>query len=237
METRFNISDSIGDIVAKFPKASEVFKKYNIDFCCGGNRPLSEAVRKQGLREEEVLQSLEEAYEETSILREKGIDWRTARFSDLIDYIVNTHHAYLNRELPELGLMIGKVLRAHGAVHGEMLSKVHKLFNNLRMELEQHLIKEEEILFPLIKEYEDNPSPELLDKGVKVIGELEGEHEGAGDIIKELRRITGHFKAPEDACMTFILTYHKLEELESDLFQHIHLENNILFPRFENQRG
>jgi len=151
--------------------------------------------------------------------------------SELIDYIVITHHGFLKRTLPEVSELTAKILRVHGPNHSELF-KVHKLFNNLKTELEQHLIKEEEILFPLLKEYEGSTSAELPERISKVMKELEEEHEGAGGVLKELRKITQDYKVPEDGCSTFGLTYNKIQELESDLFQHIHLENNILFKRF-----
>jgi iron-sulfur cluster repair di-iron protein len=234
MAYRFEAIEKIGDIVSRFPKASDVFKKYNIDFCCGGNRPLSEAIKEAGLSEEEVLKKLDEAYTKTLSLKGKDIDWRIAPLSNLADYIVNTHHAYLHRELPVLGELTTKILRVHGMNHKE-LAKVHKLFNTLRMDLEQHLIKEEEILFPLIKSFEKNSSPSSLGRIIEAQEELEAEHTGAGDIIKELREITDGFTAPEDGCTTYAVTLHKLEDLESDLFQHIHLENNILFKRLKEE--
>lgn len=233
MEHRFRLSDKIGDIVSRFPKASDVLKKYHIDFCCGGNRPLSEAIKEGNLNESEILEKLDEAYENASILKEKNIDWNTAPLSDLADYIVDTHHTYLKKELPELSQYIAKILRVHGGGHKELFT-VHKLFGNLNMELEQHLIKEEEILFPMIKEYEKKPSKNQLEKTVAVLDELEKEHSGAGDLLKELRRITNHYSTPEDGCTTYEITLNKLEELESDLFQHIHLENNILFKRLSD---
>jgi len=101
------------------------------------------------------------------------------------------------------------------------------------MELEQHLIKEEEILFPLIKKYEDNPTAENLNKAITVMNETEDEHEAAGDILKEMRKLTNGFKAPENGCNTFVKTYEKIEAIEKDLFNHIHLENNILFERLK----
>lgn len=223
----FNTSQSIGDIVSMMPKASEVFKKYNIDFCCGGNRPLVEAIRGQQLDEQEVLKKLDEAYEETRKYTER-VDFRQMAPGELIDYIVNTHHVFVKRILPELSELTAKVLRAHGANHSDLF-KVHKLFHTLKSELEQHLIKEEEILFPLIKEYDIEPSEELLNRIGKVMKETEDEHETAGDVLKELRRVTGEYRVPEDGCSSFSLTYEKLQELEADLFQHIHLENNILF--------
>lgn len=233
--TNFNTLQSIGEIVSILPKASEVFRKYNIDFCCGGNRALAEAIKEQKLNEAEVMQKLEEAFVETKELTKK-INFREMKSSELIEYIISTHHAYLKRVLPETGELTSKILRAHGANHQELF-KVHKLFNNLRTELEQHLIKEEELLFPLIKRYEDNPSQQLLEEINRVMKETEDEHEGAGDILKELRRITGEYSIPDDGCRTYQLAYSMLEEIEGDLFQHIHLENNILFKRFEGGQG
>lgn len=227
---KFNASQNIGDIVAILPKASEVFKEYNIDFCCGGNRPLAEALEEQRLNENEILEKLDEAYEETKRL-ERVVDFRQMKSSELIDYIVSTHHAFLKKTLPEIGELAAKILRVHGQNHIELF-KVHKLFNNLKTELDQHLIKEEEILFPLIKECDNKPSEGLLAKIRTVMKETEDEHEGAGDILKELRKITGDYNVPGDGCSTFALTYARLQEVESDLFQHIHLENNILFKRF-----
>lgn len=232
MENRFNLSERIGDIVSRFPRASEVFKAFGIDFCCGGNRPLSDAVREKDLKDEDVLQKLEEAYTNSLTIKERNIDWRTAPLSSLIDHIVDTHHTYLNRELTIIGELTAKILRVHGEVHRE-LTRVHRLFSTLRLELEEHLIKEEEIMFPLIKEYEEGTSTGSKVRLFQVEEELEDEHTGAGDILKELRKITNHYTAPEDGCPTYELTMQKLEALESDIFQHIHLENNVLFKRLQ----
>jgi regulator of cell morphogenesis and NO signaling len=235
MNKLFTSSEKIGEVVTRFPKAMEVFKAYNIDFCCGGDRPLYDAINKQNLNESEVLSKLEEAYEKTQALKLMDIDWREATYSDLIDYVTQTHHTYMHKELPEISELLATILRVHGTNHKE-LSKVYKLFHTLKMELDEHLIKEEETLFPLIKEYEKSPTDELLDNALKVINELESEHTGAGDILKELRKITLDYSIPEDVCNTFKFTYTKLEEMEYDLFQHIHLENNILFPRLEKEK-
>ncbi|OGO77750.1 MAG: iron-sulfur cluster repair di-iron protein [Clostridiales bacterium GWB2_37_7] len=232
----FSSADTIGNIVVNFPKAIDTFKEYNIDFCCGGHRPLAEALKEQNLSEATVIDKLNEEYESFKDSIHSEIDWRTASYSQLIDYIVQKHHTYLQNELPALGQLVSKILRVHGEHHIE-LTKVHKLFNSLRTELESHLIKEEEILFPKIKQYEKDPSPELLNKALKTITELENEHTGAGDVLKELRRITDQYMTPPDGCTTYSLTYQKLYELESDLFQHIHMENNILFPRLQALKG
>jgi regulator of cell morphogenesis and NO signaling len=225
----FKSSDNIGDIAKAFPKSMEVFKAYNIDFCCGGNRALKQVVKEQGVDENEVMDKLQELYNNTLNTTGEEVDFTKLSYSELIDYIVNTHHAYLQIELPKVAELTTKILRVHGANHSELL-KVHKLLASLKSELEEHLIKEEEIEFPLIKEYEKNPSKELLDKVKSAIKELEQEHEGAGDILKELRKVTNGFEVPEDGCNSYRLTYNKLREIEDDTFKHIHLENNIMFP-------
>ncbi len=229
---KFNTTQSIGDIVSLLPTASEVFKKFNIDFCCGGGRPLSEAISTQNIDSQEVLESLDEAYkayEDTPKYTDQ-VDFNKMSQSELIDYIVDTHHVFTKKILPEISELTAKILRVHGPSHGDLF-KVHKLFHNLKTELDQHLIKEEEILFPVIKEYDQNPSEKLLLKINKVMKELEDEHATAGETLKELRKITEEYKVPDDGCSTFSLTYDKLQGLEADLFQHIHLENNILFKQ------
>lgn len=235
MSNMFSVNDKIGNIAAKFPKSMEVLRAYNIDFCCGGDRPLIEAIKKQNLNEEEVITKINELYDSFINEINEETNWNEAPYNKLIDYVVNTHHAYLADELPRLSELTTKILRVHGEHHKE-LRTVHKLFHSLKMELEQHLIKEEEEVFPRIKEYEKNKSKELLEATLKIIEELEDEHEGAGDILKELREVTSNYATPEDGCSTYNLTYHLLQELEGDLFKHIHLENNILFPRLAAER-
>lgn len=236
MVQKFTGMQAVGEIVAEFPKAAEIFKEYRIDFCCGGDKLLTVAVKELNLNEATVVEKLNQAY--TALVKDKqenvDVDWRQQSFTQLIDHIVSTHHLYLHQELPQISELTNKILRVHGANHSE-LAKVHKLFHMLKMELEQHLIKEEEILFPLIKGYEKNPSAQSLEKIKNVTNEIEAEHEQAGDIIKELRKITNQFQYPDDACTSFKLAYQKLEEMESDLFQHIHLENNILHPRLQGK--
>ena len=233
MNSVFSSSDKIGDIVARFPKAGEIFTKYGIDFCCGGHRSLSEAIQEKGLEEKKVLERLEKGYQDTIGQALTDIDWRQAPSNSLIDHILNTHHVFLRRELPQLSDLTTTILRVHGASHGDVLAKVHRLFHTLKLEVDQHLIQEEEIVFPLLKEYAENPAPGQLDKITDLNGGLIEVHEGAGGILKELRKVTDQYKLPDDACRTYMMTYTKLEGLESDLFQHIHLENNLLFPRFE----
>lgn len=232
MNNKFTGIQSVGNIVAEFPQAAEIFKEYRIDFCCGGDRTLTAAVKELNLDENSILNKLNQTYvtmaNQHNIIEE--IDWREQSLTDLVDHIINTHHLYLQREMPQISDYVTKILRVHGVAHSE-LTKVHKLFHLLKLELEQHLIKEEEILFPLIKEYEKKPTSQNLEKIQSVTNDIENEHEQAGDIIKELRKITNQYVLPADVCTSFRLAYQKLEEMESDIFQHIHLENNILHPR------
>lgn len=228
MISNFKASDKIGDIVTAFPGASNLFLEHRIDFCCGGNRPLTEAIKEQDLDENKIITSLNERYKEFQEKNEEFTDWAKEKPSKLVDYIVGTHHAFLREELPKVSELTFKILKVHGKSHEELF-KVHKLFNTLRTELEEHLVKEEELVFPLLKEYEKEKSKEKKEKILNLINELENEHTGAGDIIKKLREVTDHYSVPCDVCKTFELTYKKLMQLEQDTFQHIHLENNILF--------
>lgn len=227
----FISTQSLGEIVAIMPKASDIFREYHIDFCCGGHRPLIEAIKEQGLDENEILNKLEDAYEEMKQYS-NVVDFRKLSSSELIDYIINTHHSFTKKILPEISELAATILKVHGINHKELF-KFHKLVRNLETELEQHLIKEEEILFPMIREYDKNPSEELLDNIKGNINETEEEHDAAGNILKELRKLTEDYKVPENGCGTYSMAFTKMQELEADLFEHIHLENNILFHRLD----
>lgn len=236
MKNKFTGTQAVGPIVAEFPQAADIFKEYRIDFCCGGDKTLTAAIKELHLNESSVLDKLNQAYatmaDQNNVIAK--VDWREHSLTALVDHIITTHHLYLQREMPQISEYVTKILRVHGLAHNE-LTKVHKLFHILKLELDQHLIKEEELLFPLIKEYDKNSTSELLEKIKAVTNDIESEHEQAGDIIKELRKITNDYALPSDACTSFRLAYQKLEELESDLFQHIHLENNILHPRLTSR--
>lgn len=228
MDKRFSVNDRIGDIVTVFPGASDIFYQKHIDFCCGGNRPLAEAIQEQKADAEEIIDLLNKKYQEFAEKNNEFTDWAQKSPTLLIDYILGTHHAYLREKLPQISEYVFKIMKVHGS-HHEELFKVHKLFNSLRTELESHLVKEEELVFPLIKAYEKEQKAEVREKALALIRELEAEHTGAGDIIKELREVTNHYQTPADGCRTYETAYRLLKELELDLFEHIHLENNILF--------
>nr|WP_034681692.1 iron-sulfur cluster repair di-iron protein [Caldalkalibacillus mannanilyticus] len=226
----FDHTSKVGDIVTQFPQASDLFKAYRIDFCCGGNRPLGEVISEKNLNEEEILKQLNEGYEQKISEGQKQHNWTQAPYSEIIRHIIHKHHAYLYQELPQLSPYVTKVFRVHGISHPELV-EIHRLFHELKTELEQHSMKEEEVVFPLILAYEHNPGAESLQNLKNGIDELQNEHDHAGDILKRMREVTEDYKLPEGACMTYQMTFKRLQEIESDLFEHIHLENNILFKR------
>ena len=235
MNGHFTGEEKLGAIVSEYPGAGRLFKEVRLDFCCGGDRILRDAIRQTDGDENDILRRLNEAYAEWSNREEKNeTDWRTAPIGELIDHIVNRHHAYLRVELPLIGEYVTKILRVHGGKHGE-LSELHKLFHQMKIELDQHLIAEEETLFPLLKQYTASPTAELRERALKGLTELESDHSLVGDYVKGMRAITKGYALPSDACGTFTLAYRKLDELETDLFEHIHLENNVLFPRIEER--
>jgi len=174
MNNKFKIEDAIGQIVTVFPGASEIFYKYNVDFCCGGDRPLSQAISAQGIDEKKIIEELNTKYQGFTENNEKFTDWAKESPSKLIEYVVNNHHAYLNLELPKISELVLKILNVHGKNHEELF-KVHKLFNNLRTELEGHLVKEEEFLFPLIIQYEEEKDETVKRNALKLIDDLEQE--------------------------------------------------------------
>lgn len=228
--SKFNLNQKISDITTVFPKAVEIFKSYQIDFCCGGGQILNQVLIAMNLEPQEIINKINTLYDQYKDLIDSNIDFTNMPLDELADYIVNNHHAYLYENMPIIKELTKTILRVHGENHPE-LSRVYKLFNTLAIDLEEHLIKEETKQYPAIKAYLASKELASLNKACNIIEELEAEHLDAGGILKELRKVTNNYQLPDDACVTYRKTYQKIIELESDVFQHIHLENNILFPR------
>lgn len=210
---------TIGSIVAALPAAAGVFKIYGVDYCCGGQRLLSGVIGAQHIDEANLYARLDEVYGQAQRIKTET-DFNTLSANDLVQHIENTHHTYLREAMPQISELFGTVLRAHGQKHPELF-ELHRVFSRLRGDLEQHLVKEEAILFPSLGE---EPSAETK----RLSKEIKAEHDEAGSALKELRRISNDYKAPDDACLTFAKLYEALEQLEDDLHRHVHLENNIL---------
>ena len=236
MSVTFKEAERIGDIVVKFPQAAEIFKRHGIDFCCGGDQPLRAATLEHNVELEPLLVELNQTYNQALATGEKPVDWSQRSLEDLVHHIVNTHHAYLHQVFGPLTELTTKILRVHGQNHGAVLSQVHRLFANLRMDMEEHMIKEEELVFPQIIDYEHQPLEEKREAVLRAVAELDKEHDATGEIVKQIRRVTNDFEIPDDACGTYAYTFQKLEEVESNIFTHIHLENNVLFERLEHAR-
>ena len=224
---------TIGQIAAAQPWAVRVFEKYQIDFCCGGARPLGEVCRERGLSAETVLAEVKDSAPRDGA----GRDWASASLAELMGHVVATHHEYLRRELPLIEPRLEKVVGKHGPNYPTMLPALREVFFGLRDEIMAHLMKEERILFPAIEELESareegrTPFPPPFGTVNNPIRMMIFEHDNAGEALAEMRRLTQGYTPPPDACTTFRALYHELEQLEGDLHVHIHLENNILFPR------
>jgi regulator of cell morphogenesis and NO signaling len=223
---------TVGDIASESPAAARIFEKYRIDYCCGGDKSLATACEGKGVSPDEVLAELEHATRSA-----EDRDWTTAPLAELADYIIAKHHVFLRNELPALGNRIAKVIDAHGAHHSDSLIPLRQTYQALRSELEAHMLKEENILFPMIKSMEQ---AEMVGAGFSgghcgsvnnPIRVMQHEHDNAGEALREMRRITCDYTLPADACVTYGALFQGLEALEADLHAHIHLENNILFPR------
>ncbi|WP_231514965.1 hemerythrin domain-containing protein [Oceanobacillus salinisoli] len=191
---------------------------------------MKETFAEKDLDENVILTKLNTRYEEWNKEDHDVMNWDAKPLSEIVDHIRHTHHAYLMEELPALGQFVTKVYSRHGASHPE-LKELYHVYNEFKLEMEEHTIKEENTVFPLIKEYEREPSEELLHQIRKADGELEEEHNTVGDKLKVMRTITSDFQPPADACGSCQITYARLAEMEENTFQHIHLENNVLFSR------
>jgi regulator of cell morphogenesis and NO signaling len=227
--TRLDTRTTVGQLVAERPARARVFERYGIDYCCGGKTPLDEACAGKSLDVEAVVRELDAPDEAPAM---DQTDWTRAPLGELIDHIVATHHAYLQQQLPRLAAMANKVVDVHGERHPE-LNEVRAVFEELAAELESHLGKEEQILFPMIKELEASATAPCFHCGSvnNPIRVMEHEHDRAGDALARIRELTRDYSPPSDACNTYRTLLTELAALETDLHQHIHKENNILFPR------
>jgi regulator of cell morphogenesis and NO signaling len=218
---------TIGEIVAADFRAAEVFKKAGIDFCCGGKKSLASACYEKSVDPSLLSDQLKELENVPVSQNQNFNDWD---LSFLIDYIVNTHHRYVLKSLPELVFYTRKIASVHGSHHPELV-EVAELFGKINDELLQHLKKEEEVLFPTVKEVIKNNSFEAKSVIKSEITRMSGEHEFAGGAMDKINEITSDYLIPEDGCNTYGVTFKLLRQFEDDLHVHVHLENNILYPK------
>ena len=220
-------TETVGEIAAKDMRKAARLKELGIDFCCGGKKSLQQACQDKGLDVIKVQQELEDATRQP--VSANPLNFNSLSLSFLADYIVNVHHAYVIEQAPVIEDLAQKVVGHHGG-HIPALPRVYQMMASLRAELFNHMEKEEQVLFPTIKLIEAGGAGSVASIS-ELIHLMESEHDIAGDLIKEIRFLTHDFTAPEEACNSMKILYYKLEEFEHDLLQHIHLENNILFPK------
>jgi regulator of cell morphogenesis and NO signaling len=228
--TTFRASATVGQIVAESPQLARVFEDLEIDYCCGGKRPLVDVCRERGIDPNAFVVTLADMAAKSPAA--DATAWNTAPLAALCDDIQHAHHDYLRKELPRLSVIIAKVVKAHGQHHPE-LAGVEATFTELRAELEPHMMKEECILFPSIRYLETNGRAMQFPFGSlsNPIRVMVSEHDHAGDALARLRKLTRGYEVPLGACNTYRVMLESLAALERDMHLHVHKENNILFPR------
>ncbi|HKK42922.1 MAG TPA: iron-sulfur cluster repair di-iron protein [Bacteroidales bacterium] len=217
---------TIGQIVVRDYRTAAIFRDYDIDFCCGGQRYLSDVCYEKGIDSAELAERLDEVLLKAD---RPGDDFKELSIDSLCDYIVRVHHGYILKTLPDLRVYTGKIAEVHGGNHKELL-EIAEIFSRTGDELLIHLEKEEGIIFPSVKKLSGSDSSGAAVILGKELENLVKEHEDAGSAMAYIRKISGGYFVPEDGCNTWRVAYSMLENFEDDLHMHVHLENNILFP-------
>jgi len=230
-----NATSTVRELAVTVPGATRVFERMGIDYCCGGGRTLADACQAFRVPVDEVVRSLEDAARAVQP-GDQVVDWQAESLAALSAHVINTHHAFTRQELARLESLLDKVCSRHGANHPE-LRQVQELFLLLKQDLLPHMLKEEQVLFPYVVRLEEavnasrDVQPPFFVTVQNPVRMMMMEHDTAGDLLREMRAATGNYEAPPDACISYQTLYRALAEFEADLHQHIHLENNILFPR------
>lgn len=226
---------TVGELVLEDPAATRVFEKLGIDYCCGGGQTLAPACQAAHVSAGQVADSLAEV-RQSAPATAPDRNWQAEPLAELLAHIRNTHHVYTREEIARLGPLFDKVCSVHGGNHPELL-RLRQVFSGLAEELTTHLMKEERVLFPYILRMEETvvaKEPVLPPPFGSVrnpVAMMRNEHDAAGSALRSMRQIANGYTAPPDACISFQTLYQALAALEADLHQHIHLENNVLFPR------
>lgn len=227
-------NETLGEIVANDFRTAEIFKKYELDFCCDGKKTVREACADKGVDYKLVEEDLQHV---DTVVASRPLPYNEWGLDFLADYIVNTHHTYVRKKVPDLRKYAAKVAQVHGGNHPELL-EIYAIVEEVGTELLNHAVKEERVVFPYIKEiYAAKINGTPLQQNASLgsvrgpINLMEMEHEVVGRSVDKIREISNNYALPEDACASYSLLYKMLEEFEDDLHVHVHLENNILFPK------
>jgi regulator of cell morphogenesis and NO signaling len=227
--TTFQMNDTVGAIVRDHPGLSRLFEQAQVDYCCGGQKTLAEACVKRGIDPQTFLTELE-TWATTTPGAE--VNLTALSLTELADHIERIHHAYLHTELPRLDKMVTKVATVHGEKEPRLI-QIKDIFLALSAELATHLMKEEQILFPMIRQLEASDTLPSFHCGTiaNPIRQMEFEHDEAGEALRQLRQLTDDYNPPDWACNTYRALLDALHRFEQDMHQHVHKENNVLFPR------
>jgi regulator of cell morphogenesis and NO signaling len=227
-----DLHTTVGELVRERPARARVFEQLQIDYCCGGAESLANACSKRGLEPQWVLDRIQQSDTQAAPAGDNLVDAGSMSLTALADHIEQVHHAYLKAELPRLDAMTKKVLEVHGETNPR-LADARQAFTELHQELSSHLMKEEQILFPMIRQLESATHVPDFHCGsvAHPIRQMEYEHDSAGNALQVMRVATDGYQPPEWACNTYRAMLDGLKQLEWDLHQHIHKENNVLFPK------
>lgn len=226
----FHVHDTVGNLVAQKPALSRVFEQAGIDYCCGGQKTIHEVSQKKGIDPQTLLATLEEFA--STAQESTAIPPALMTLTELANHIEQTHHTYLKTELPRLDKMTEKVASVHGERNANLLL-IRQTFLTLAQELLSHMMKEEQILFPMIRQMELGTATEASHCGsiANPIRQMELEHDQAGSALERLSELTDKYSPPDWACNTYRAMFDALSYLQQDMHQHVHKENNVLFPR------
>jgi regulator of cell morphogenesis and NO signaling len=230
---KFSTETRVNEIALSNPAARRVLEDAGLDYCCGGGKSLRDACLHAGVTTDEILKRLRQNSELTG---PGDTEWAKASLADLTRHIRERHHQYVRDSIPRVRALLAKILERYGAKHHE-IGEIEKLFGDVAREMTAHMQKEEQILFPYIDALERSASgngsvePPFFQTVRNPIHAMMKEHDSAGELVRQIRKASNEYKTPADSCTSYQATYQELRQFEEDLHLHVHLENNILFPR------
>jgi regulator of cell morphogenesis and NO signaling len=228
------LEKTVREIALETPSSIRVFESLGIDYCCGGRRPLSDACIHANVDPDRLIELLKNAQRDSHA--PDAVEWQEKSLAALIGHVVQKHHAYVRQETPRIAALLTRVNAKHGPTHPE-IGQIEQLFSAISQELATHMLKEEQVLFPYVERMEeavqngDPVLPPFFGTVQRPIASMMAEHDDAGAILTQIRELSRGYAPPFGACPSFVGLYRGLEEFERDLHHHVHLENNILFPR------
>lgn len=229
----FSTETKVSEVALSSPGARRVLEDAGVDYCCGGGRSLQDACIHAGVTADEILERL---LKNSKLAGPGDAEWMSAPLMELTQHIRERHHRYVRDSIPRVRALLAKIKEKHGEKHRE-IEELEKLFGDIARELTAHMQKEEQILFPYIDAMERSAKgngsvePPFFQTVQNPIHAMMKEHDSAGELVKRIRKASNEYKAPADACTSYQATYQELRQFEEDLHLHVHLENNILFPR------